>query len=410
MGRVGWTLLFSLVALGARAQDRDGDEVPDAMDLCPDAAEHDAPLFPRDGCPDVDADRDLVVDDYDVCPGAAETQNGFEDADGCPDLEGAAVRELAERLHFAVADHVLVPAASAVVARLASFLRAHTEIARVEIVGHADERSNDEANLALSQRRADAVREALVAAGIAPDRVTAVGAGTLPGAGAVTETENRRCDIRVTLDRDPRDRVDLDAMRGAWVGAALAVLGIGAGVRDSWVELGAHAAAWAGPARARLACHAARVIDDRFVLVCNGADRDATLVWRATSGDRAIGFLEVRAGTAIHREAWAARRVDTFDRMTVVRMITAHRFDIQACYQRELDRDGTLAGRVEIAMTVQPGGQTVDVQVLPPGPDAPATPAVGVCVAQVLEGLVFSSGPYDGPATFTFPFVFEPQH
>jgi hypothetical protein len=60
--------LCLLAPLAARAQDRDGDRLLDDLDLCPDAAEGPATLFPGDGCPDVDTDGDRIVDDHDVCP------------------------------------------------------------------------------------------------------------------------------------------------------------------------------------------------------------------------------------------------------------------------------------------------------------------------------------------------------
>ncbi len=85
-------LLVGLCASTAYAQDRDGDRVPDAADLCPDARETPSTLFSGDGCPDGDGDHDGVVDDYDVCPAQAETVNGFRDLDGCPDAPTDAPR------------------------------------------------------------------------------------------------------------------------------------------------------------------------------------------------------------------------------------------------------------------------------------------------------------------------------
>lgn len=84
--RVGaLALLVVTLAAPVAAQDRDGDRVVDALDLCPDAREGDGALFRGDGCPDTDGDHDGIVDDYDVCPTAPETVNGFLDLDGCPD-------------------------------------------------------------------------------------------------------------------------------------------------------------------------------------------------------------------------------------------------------------------------------------------------------------------------------------
>jgi outer membrane protein OmpA-like peptidoglycan-associated protein len=69
------------------------------------------------------------------------------------------------------------------------------------ITGHTDAQGADEANRLLSQRRADAVRRALAAAGIAPARLDAVGLGeTDPVADNGSESgraKNRRVEITV---------------------------------------------------------------------------------------------------------------------------------------------------------------------------------------------------------------------
>jgi OOP family OmpA-OmpF porin len=72
---------------------------------------------------------------------------------------------------------------------------------RFAIEGHTDSDANDAYNLDLSQRRANAIREYLVARGVAGNRVTAVGKGeTSPVADNATEEGkalNRRIEIRL---------------------------------------------------------------------------------------------------------------------------------------------------------------------------------------------------------------------
>jgi OOP family OmpA-OmpF porin len=70
---------------------------------------------------------------------------------------------------------------------------------KVEIQGHTDNVGTPEANMKLSQERADAVKKALVERGIAADRMSAVGYGdTKPVADNSTEegrAQNRRVEL-----------------------------------------------------------------------------------------------------------------------------------------------------------------------------------------------------------------------
>jgi outer membrane protein OmpA-like peptidoglycan-associated protein len=69
------------------------------------------------------------------------------------------------------------------------------------VVGHTDKVGSDPFNDALSLRRAEAVRSALVARGVAPTNIVAVGRGKreplIPTADGVAEPRNRRVEILV---------------------------------------------------------------------------------------------------------------------------------------------------------------------------------------------------------------------
>ncbi len=77
---------------------------------------------------------------------------------------------------FDTAQAGLKPGATTTVDRLAQFMRDYPERS-VRIEGHTDSAGSDEANQSLSERRAAAVRDALVSRGIEADRVTTVGMG-----------------------------------------------------------------------------------------------------------------------------------------------------------------------------------------------------------------------------------------
>lgn len=96
----------------------------------------------------------------------------------------------------------LTASAAASVRALGAYLQQAARGGSVRVEGHTDSQGAADANLKLSQRRAAAVRDALVAAGLAPDRVQAVGRGDVqPMASndsAAGRARNRRVEIVVS--------------------------------------------------------------------------------------------------------------------------------------------------------------------------------------------------------------------
>lgn len=131
-----------------------------------------------------DSDGDGIPDDRDSCPTQPETINGNADDDGCPDEGESLVRlttievELLAPVRF-TAGSQLDPASLNVLGQAAALLRAHPEITHVRIAGHVNPSGDAEADLALSQHRAEAVRVWLVQWGIAPSRLEARGFGSV---------------------------------------------------------------------------------------------------------------------------------------------------------------------------------------------------------------------------------------
>lgn len=101
-------------------------------------------------------------------------------------------------VNFAEARAILLPESRAVLDVVAQSLVANPEV-RVEIAGHTDSRSPAEYNLWLSEKRANAVRDYLIAEGVAPDRLVARGYGfTRPiatNATAAGRARNRRVEL-----------------------------------------------------------------------------------------------------------------------------------------------------------------------------------------------------------------------
>lgn len=183
--------------------DADADGVLDADDQCPAVPEDLDGDRDDDGCPEEDpvpvqvaepepepgpeaprdSDGDGLLDPDDACPFDAEDPDGFQDDDGCPD-EGpsrvvvtSTALEIDDRIFFALGRAVIQPQSFPILEELAKVILEHPHIERIAVEGHTDDVGSDVVNLRLSQRRAEAVRDFLVAKGVDPSRLEAVGFG-----------------------------------------------------------------------------------------------------------------------------------------------------------------------------------------------------------------------------------------
>lgn len=180
--------------------DADGDGVPDLRDVCPTFPGKPSSDPSLDGCPG-DRDGDGLRDDKDACP--AEKGAATEDptTSGCPAdvrvTEGAIV--LLRQVEFDTGTAVIGRVSAPVLDEIAEVLREHPEITSVEVQGHTDNRGSAAQNTAISQRRAEAVRHALVKRGIDEGRLSAKGYGPSRPAFANLTTEGRQKNRRVEL-------------------------------------------------------------------------------------------------------------------------------------------------------------------------------------------------------------------
>ncbi len=117
---------------------------------------------------------------------------------------GTRPRELLVPVLFAFDSAELVPCSVPALHALLEHLGEHAEIRLLEIEGHADGSGSDEYNDALSLRRAEAIRDWLIAHGVAPERLRVAARGERApvetnddGAG---REQNRRVRFRVLVE------------------------------------------------------------------------------------------------------------------------------------------------------------------------------------------------------------------
>ncbi|HET9627842.1 MAG TPA: OmpA family protein, partial [Kofleriaceae bacterium] len=207
------TLTDAIASQSARPGDRDGDGILGSKDACPTEAEDIDGFEDQDGCPDIDNDLDGVLDIADKCPNVAETYNGFEDDDGCPDVlpgDVDALRGTVEGLLYGDGETAVRDSAKPAIQRIAKTMAAHPSI-RVVLIGHTDDTEakqfaqpgqpadNDALSADLARARAEAVKNALVEAGVAATRVLVEGKGAEEPVADNTKPRGRLANRRVEI-------------------------------------------------------------------------------------------------------------------------------------------------------------------------------------------------------------------
>jgi peptidoglycan-associated lipoprotein len=116
------------------------------------------------------------------------------------DVSGTAAGpvNVARIIYFDYDSYVIKPEFQSLIEAHARFLKANNG-RRVNLEGHTDERGGREYNLALGQRRAEAVRRALVLLGTPDNQIEAVSFGkekpAVPGSDESAWARNRRVEI-----------------------------------------------------------------------------------------------------------------------------------------------------------------------------------------------------------------------
>ena len=177
---------FAVVGLADRNEgDAEGEEGSDDPEELAEGS-----VDPADG------DEDGVVDG-DFCPVEPETPNGYLDRDGCPD--GVARTQT----HLVVTPGVIFERNSSRIEEdqkpalvlIAEILERDPSIRFLQVEGHASVGELDA--LALSERRAEHVKDALVLRGIDASRLTAVGIGDGQPLEGEPPRYHRRVELRI---------------------------------------------------------------------------------------------------------------------------------------------------------------------------------------------------------------------
>ncbi|WP_353662711.1 OmpA family protein [Hydrogenimonas sp. SS33] len=165
--------------------DSDGDGVIDPLDNCPNSK---TTQVDENGCP-IDTDMDGVPDYLDQCP---NTPKGFKvDKNGC--TVGVTLH-----LNFPFNSAKIPASDMKKVERVAEFMKKHPDVT-AKLKGYTDSIGSEAYNLKLSERRANAVKKALIKLGIDASRLSAKGYGEADPVASNDTPEGRAQNRRVEV-------------------------------------------------------------------------------------------------------------------------------------------------------------------------------------------------------------------
>ncbi len=202
---------------GCPIRDRDGDGILDDDDACPDekGVANDDPK--KNGCPPPkDTDGDGIDDPDDACPKDPGPKNDDPKKNGCPEahIEKGQIKIL-EQVQFATGSDVILHKSDTVLSAVLQILQDHSEITKISVEGHTDNRGAAAYNKRLSQRRAASVVRWLTKHGIASRRMTSAGFGMERPIDDNSTSDGRQRNRRVEfhigeIDGKPADSSDTD--------------------------------------------------------------------------------------------------------------------------------------------------------------------------------------------------------
>lgn len=126
----------------------------------------------------------------------SEIYQGDVDPNGpAPGTQADLVVNVGDRVFFTTDSYDINPEARATLDKQANWLAQYGDL-RITVEGHADERGTREYNLALGERRANSVKNYLVALGVDPRRIETITYGkerpAVAGTGESAWSQNRR--------------------------------------------------------------------------------------------------------------------------------------------------------------------------------------------------------------------------
>jgi outer membrane protein OmpA-like peptidoglycan-associated protein len=189
-----------------------GGPQTDAQAPAPPGTAPSPPVVPVAAAPPLDAGADgaaLSMDDLRVLYANMQLAVAYQDqkneaqcaAPPPVQVTGGQLVVVNDKIGFAVASAEVLAASAPIVQAVADTLRANPDVTLLEVDGNADRRGDPTYNVGLTRARAESVVAALIHAGVAPERLSAVGLGPYcpidPGDDDSAYATNRRVEFHI---------------------------------------------------------------------------------------------------------------------------------------------------------------------------------------------------------------------
>jgi TonB family protein len=127
---------------------------------------------------------------------------------------------------------------------------------------------------------------------------------------------------------------------------------------------------------------------------------------KAAAEGKAVQERQVRGDVGL-RSGGDVGGAGAFDAALVQRQIKQRLKSITRCYESELRKNPSLAGKVTVTFTIQERGNVTDARATE---NTTGSASVADCVTRTIRRFRFNPGPEGGSVTFRYPFVFQPQN
>ena len=119
-----------------------------------------------------------------------------------------------------------------------------------------------------------------------------------------------------------------------------------------------------------------------------------------------IGSIPGKGDAAVGTESLSVIVLGSLSREEIERVVNAHRNEIQFCYQRELQKDPSLFGKISLKWTIVTGGVVQNIKKIE---NSTGSASLETCIRERLSTWAFPAPAGGSQAEVEWPWIFKPK-